>query len=164
MTQFWGKTDNNNRIFKQFDHNKRIFLLLIWTNRTGLLKCDNINRMITLSVITLSGFHCILLLAIYKMAINSGWGSRFVSMWSRSRLSISTPKKSQSRRPRKSRQFQKVSLDDRDISIEIEKSWFCLDTSKKSEKSEKSRSRPRNLSRHDIFGKSWQFVSISIES
>ena len=56
--QFWGKTDNNNQIFKQFDHNKRIFLLQIWTNRTGLLECDNINRMITLSVITLSGFHC----------------------------------------------------------------------------------------------------------
>ena len=45
-----------------------------------------------------------------------------------------------SRRPKKSRQFQKVSLDDQDI--EIEKSRFCLDTS---EKSEKSRSRPRNL-------------------
>jgi hypothetical protein len=73
-------------------------------------------------------------------------------------------KKGQSRRLRKSRQFQKVSLDDRDISIEIEKSQFCLDTSEKSEKSEKSQSRPRNLSRHDIFGKSRQFVSISIES
>ncbi len=74
-------------------------------------------------------------------------------------ISISTPKKYQSRRSRKSRQFQKVSLDDRDISIEI--SRFCLDTS---EKSGKSRSRPRNLSRHDIFGKSRQFFSISIES
>jgi hypothetical protein len=55
-----GKTDNNNRIFKKFYHNKRIFLLLIWTYRTGLLECDNINQMITLSVITLSGFHCTL--------------------------------------------------------------------------------------------------------
>ena len=65
---------------------------------------------------------------------------------------------------------KKVSLDGREnldsfkklvSTIEIEKCWFCFDTS---EKSGKSRSRPRNLSRHDIFGKSRQFVSISIES
>ncbi len=62
---------------------------------------------------------------------------------------------------RKSQQFQKVSLDDRDISIEIEKSQFCLDTTFQYQKSEP---RPRNLSRHDIFGKSRQFVLILIES
>jgi hypothetical protein len=40
-------------------------------------------------------------------------------------ISISTPKKYQSRRSRKSWQFQKVSLDDREISVEI--SRFNLD-------------------------------------
>ncbi len=40
---------------------------------------------------------------------------------------ISTPKKYQSRRSRKSRRFSKVSLDDREISIEIEISRFSLD-------------------------------------
>jgi hypothetical protein len=54
------------------------------------------------------------------------WGSQFVLTWSRSRLSISTPKKGQSRLSRKSRQFQKVSLNTRDFSIKIEKSRFCL--------------------------------------
>ncbi len=54
---------------------------------------------------------------------------------------------------------KKVSLDDRDILIEIEISRFCLCTTFQYQKS-----RPRHLSRHDIFGKSWQFVSISIES
>ncbi len=43
--------------------------------------------------------------------------SRFVSTWSRSRLSISTSSKSESQQLRKSRQRQKVSLDDHDISI-----------------------------------------------
>ena len=42
-------------------------------------------------------------------------------------ISISTSKKYQSRRWRKSRRFSKVSLDDRDISIEIEISRFSLD-------------------------------------
>ena len=42
-------------------------------------------------------------------------------------ISISTPKKYQSRRSRKSRRFSKVSLDDREISIEIEISRFSLD-------------------------------------
>ena len=54
-----SKTDNNNQIFELFDHLKRIFLLLVWINRPSLLECDNNIRMITLSVITLSGFHCI---------------------------------------------------------------------------------------------------------
>jgi hypothetical protein len=43
------------------------------------------------------------------------------------KISISTPKKYQSRQSRKYRQFQKVSLDDREISVEIEISRFCLD-------------------------------------
>ena len=42
-------------------------------------------------------------------------------------ISISTPKKYQSRRSRKSRRFSKVSLDDREISVEIEISRFSLD-------------------------------------
>ncbi len=53
---------------------------------------------------------------------------------------------------RKSWHFQKVSLDNhRQSQIEIEKSWFCLNTTFQSQKSQ---SRSRNLSRHDIFGKS----------
>ncbi len=59
--------------------------------------------------------------------------------------------------------FQNLSLDDREISIEIKKSQFCFDTTFQSQKSW-SRSRSRNMSRHDIFGKSQQIVSISIES
>ncbi len=42
-------------------------------------------------------------------------------------ISISTPKKYQSWRSRKSRRFSKVSLDDREISVEIEISRFSLD-------------------------------------
>ena len=42
-------------------------------------------------------------------------------------ISISTPKKYQSRRSRKSRRFSKVSLDNREISVEIEISRFSLD-------------------------------------
>jgi len=42
-------------------------------------------------------------------------------------ISISTPKKYQTRRSRKSRRFSKVSLDDRDYLGEIEISRFCLD-------------------------------------
>jgi hypothetical protein len=66
-----------------------------------------------------------------------------------------------SRQSRKSLHFQNLSLDNREVSIEIEKSRFCLDTTFQSQK---SRLRSRNMSRHDIFGKSRQFVSISIES
>jgi hypothetical protein len=71
-------------------------------------------------------------------------------------------------RDSRSRQRKKVSLNGREdldsfkkLVLTIEISRFCLDTS---EKSKKSRSRPRNLSRHDIFSKSRQFVSILIES
>ncbi len=42
-----------------FDHNKRIILLLFLPMGMGLCKTDTINQMITLSVITLSSFHCI---------------------------------------------------------------------------------------------------------
>jgi hypothetical protein len=69
-------------------------------------------------------------------------------------ISISMPKKGQSR------QFQKVSLDDRDIWIEMEKSRFCLDINVQTKKSQ---SRSRNSSRSENFGASRQFVSISIE-
>ncbi len=48
----------NNQIFVTFDHNKRIFLTVVCPNGDGLLKTDDINRMITVTMITLSGFHC----------------------------------------------------------------------------------------------------------
>ncbi len=67
-----------------------------------------------------------------------------------------------------SRHWQKVSLDSQEnldnfkkLVSTIEKSWFFLDTTFQSQK---SGSRSRNLSRPEIFGKSWQFVSISIKS
>ncbi len=44
--------------FVTFDHNKRIFLTGVWLNGDGLWKTDDINRMIRLSVITLSVLHC----------------------------------------------------------------------------------------------------------
>ena len=50
---FWSQTDNNIRII---DHNNRIAYSM---SDSGLGHFDNINRIITLSVITLSGFHCI---------------------------------------------------------------------------------------------------------
>jgi hypothetical protein len=91
-----------------------------------------------------------------------------VSIWldcvwivSQSRLSVSTLAESRSQRSRKSWQFQKACLDDWEVWIEIEKSWFCLDTTFQSQKSQ---SRSRNLSRHEIYSKFWQFVLISIES
>jgi hypothetical protein len=75
-------------------------------------------------------------------------------------ISISTPKKYQSWRSRKSWQFQKVSLDDQEISVEIEISRFSLDINVQTKK---SRSISRNSSRSENFGVSRQFVSISIE-
>ncbi len=47
------------------------------------------------------------------------------------------------------------------VSIKIRKSWFCLDTTFQSQK---SWSRSRNPTRHEIFGQSQQFVLISIET
>jgi hypothetical protein len=50
---FCSQTDNNIRII---DHNNRIAYSM---SDLGLGHFDNINRMITISVITLSGFHYI---------------------------------------------------------------------------------------------------------
>ena len=55
-----SKSDNNKRILSPNDYNKQQFLcsnLLSWL---GLCESDNIKRMITLTVITLSGAYCIL--------------------------------------------------------------------------------------------------------
>ena len=41
-----------------FDHNKRIIYTVLFPKWPGTWQFDNINRMITLSVITLSGLHC----------------------------------------------------------------------------------------------------------
>ena len=51
---FWSQTDNNIRII---DHINQIAYSM---SGLGLGHFDNINRMITISVITLSGFHCIM--------------------------------------------------------------------------------------------------------
>ena len=40
---------------------------------------------------------------------------------------VSTLTKSKSRQLRKPRQFQEACLNDREVSIKIEKSWFCLE-------------------------------------
>jgi hypothetical protein len=45
----------------EFDNNKQILTALFWPNWPGLCKTDNIIRMITLTAITLSGGHCIML-------------------------------------------------------------------------------------------------------
>ncbi len=49
---FWSQTDSNIRII---DHNNRIAYTM---SDLGLGHFDNINRMITISVITLSSLHC----------------------------------------------------------------------------------------------------------
>jgi hypothetical protein len=46
-------------LFVTFDHNNWIFLTAVWFDGDGLWKTDNINKMITLTKITLSSFHCI---------------------------------------------------------------------------------------------------------
>ncbi len=58
-------------MFVTFDHNNRIFLTAVRFNGDGLWKTDNINRMITFTEITLSGFHCIC--THYKFV----WGPTF---------------------------------------------------------------------------------------
>ena len=50
---FWSQTDNNIRII---DHNNRIAYSM---SDLGLGHFDNINRMVTISVIILSSSHCI---------------------------------------------------------------------------------------------------------
>jgi len=64
--------------------------------------------------------------------------------------------------------WQKVSLDShghldsfKKLVLTNKKSWFCLNTTIQSQNSQ---SRSKNLSRTEIFGKSWQFVSILVES
>jgi hypothetical protein len=53
--------------------------------------------------------------------------------------------------------WQKVSLDNQEVSIKIKKSWLCLNTIFQSQKSQ---SRLINLSRPEIFGRSWSIVSL----
>ena len=84
---------------------------------------------------------------IIKYKILKAWGSQFVS----------TLEKGWSRQSRKSLHFQNLSLDNREVSIKIEKSWFCLDTTYQSQN---SWSRLTKLLKPDIFGKSQQFVSM----
>jgi len=54
--KFLMQTDNNNG---SIDHNKQIIYVLLYLKRHGNCQFDHINWMITLSVITLSGFHSI---------------------------------------------------------------------------------------------------------
>ena len=56
------KSDNNKRILAQNDYNKRNVLYIVLMSWPGLCECDKIKRMITFAVITLSGFHCTILL------------------------------------------------------------------------------------------------------
>ena len=50
------KNDNINRIP---DHIKQNFPHVVVLVRMGIHKCDNITRLITLSMITINGAHCI---------------------------------------------------------------------------------------------------------
>jgi hypothetical protein len=59
-----------NGLLNSFDHNKRFFLFPFWINRPGLCEFDNINRMITLTGITLSGGHCILKLTLKHFSLS----------------------------------------------------------------------------------------------
>ena len=56
---YWLKSDNNKRILAQYDYNKQHFLCSNLMSWMGLGESDNIKRMITLTVIALSGAHCI---------------------------------------------------------------------------------------------------------
>ncbi len=53
------ETFNNKQIFDELDHNKRILVLLINAYDQGLHKNNNINGMITLTVIKISGAYYI---------------------------------------------------------------------------------------------------------
>ena len=59
--KFFEQTDNN---IWSFDHKKRILCYANLVLGIGTWQFDHINRMITLSVNTLSGFHCISLYLI----------------------------------------------------------------------------------------------------
>ena len=50
------KNDNINRIH---DHIKQNFPHVVVLVRTGIHKCDNITRLITISMITINGAHCV---------------------------------------------------------------------------------------------------------
>ena len=54
-----SKSDNNKRILATNDYNKQHFLCSNLMSWPGLCESDNIKRMITLTVITLSGAYCI---------------------------------------------------------------------------------------------------------
>ena len=63
------------KLLVNFDRTKQIILLLFLAMRLGLCKTDNFTRMITLSVITLSGFHCFILNMIFlpSTAMTVNW-------------------------------------------------------------------------------------------
>jgi hypothetical protein len=51
-------TDNSNQIFNNYDPIKWCFELLILLRWPVLYQSDEMNRIITSTIITLSGFHC----------------------------------------------------------------------------------------------------------
>ena len=53
-----SKSDNNKRILTPNDNNKQRFLCIKMMSWPGLCECDNSKRMITLTVITISGAYC----------------------------------------------------------------------------------------------------------
>ncbi len=86
--------------------------------------------------------------------VGSVWGSPFVSIVSRSKLSISTLSKSKSQQLRKSQHFQNLFLDGHGISNEI--FWFCLDINVETKKY-----RSRSSFIH-IYQNSWFFLDQEI--
>ena len=66
-----SKSDNNKRILAPNDNNKQHFLCSNLMSWPGLCKSDNIKRMITLTMITLSGTYCTLL-ALFGYLIKEG--------------------------------------------------------------------------------------------
>jgi hypothetical protein len=60
-------------MLNNYDHNKRIILLLILFKCSVLFQSDNINRMITLTMITLSKVYCIMILGFRVLGIK-GFG------------------------------------------------------------------------------------------
>ena len=60
METFELSPSSNKQILALNDYNKQNFLCVVLMSWRGLCECDNIKRMITLTVITLSGLYCIL--------------------------------------------------------------------------------------------------------
>jgi len=58
FSQSFKKLITLSKFFSEFDHIKQIFVFLVWPYGPGLPKSDNINQMITLTVITLSSTYC----------------------------------------------------------------------------------------------------------